>query len=176
MDAPNISTGAERPGFPVQLSGNADNFPSLAFDPETEDQRPGLLLMNGVVYAAFGGNRDITPWQGWIFAVSASSGQITARRADNPEGDGAGIWQSGVGLTSDGPGTLLFVTGNGGSPTVPASTSSMPDSFGESVARLNVGTGGTLSAVDFFAPFDDTQLDSYDADFGAGASTRAPDS
>jgi hypothetical protein len=177
MDALQIGgsdPGAELPGFPVQLSGNADNFPSLAFDAKTEDQRPGLLLMNGVVYAAFGGNCDITPWQGWIFGVSASSGQITARWADNPEGDGAGIWQSGVGLTSDGPGTLLFVTGNGGSPTVPASTSSIPDSFGESVARLNVGTGGTLSAVDFFAPFDDTQLDSYDADFGAGALVGLP--
>ncbi len=178
MDALNISTGAEQPGFPRQLSGNADNFPSQAFDAQTEDQRPGLLLMNGVVYAAFGGNCDTAPWQGWIFGVSASSGQITARWSDNPSedpaDDGAGIWQSGVGLTSDGPNTLLFVTGNGGSPTVPASASSIPDSFGESVARLDVGTNGKLTPVDFFAPFDDTALDAWDADFGAGAVVGLP--
>jgi hypothetical protein len=173
MDARDIANGDEEPGFPVQLSGYADNFPTLAFDAQSEDQRPGLLLMNGVVYAAFGGNCDDPPWQGWIFGVTAS-GQITARWADNPAGDGAGIWSPGVGLTSDGPGTLLFVTGNGGSPTVPASASSIPDSFGESVVRLDVGSDGTLTPVDFFAPFDDTQLDSFDADFGAGAVVGLP--
>ena len=55
MDALNIATGAEQPGWPVESTtgGAADNAP-VTFFPRTQQQRPGLLLMNGVVYAAFG--------------------------------------------------------------------------------------------------------------------------
>jgi len=42
--------GAAR--LPVQLDGTADNH-SVTFDATDEQQRPGLLLMNGVVYAGF---------------------------------------------------------------------------------------------------------------------------
>ena len=45
----------------------------------TELQRPGLLLMDGVVYAGFGGHCDITPYQGWVFGVNATTGAVTAR-------------------------------------------------------------------------------------------------
>ena len=59
-------------------------------------QRPGLLLMNGVVYAAFGSHCDTPPWQGWVFGVS-TAGQVTARWVDDHDRNGAGIWQSGAG-------------------------------------------------------------------------------
>ncbi len=173
LDALDVTTGLERPGFPVALSGPADNDPSLSFNAKDEQQRPGLLLMNGVVYAGFGGHCDYSPWEGWVFGVSVA-GQITARWVDNPAGNGAGIWQSGVGLMSDGPGTLLLTTGNGGSPSAAAPGSSPPSSFGESVVRLHVGTDGKLTPVDFFAPFDAAQLDSWDADFGSGGIVGLP--
>ena len=72
MDAVNVGTGVEEPGFPVELSGSAQNAPGRTFAPTTQLQRPGLLLMNGVVYAAFGSHCDHTPWQGWIFGVSTA--------------------------------------------------------------------------------------------------------
>ncbi len=174
LDALDVTTGVERSGFPVQLSGTADNDPSLSFHAKDEQQRPGLLLMNGVVYAGFGGHCDYSPWEGWVFGVSVA-GQITARWVDNPAGDGAGIWQSGVGLMSDGPGTLLLTTGNGGAPSAAAPGSSPPASFGESVIRLNVGEDGKLTPVDFFTPFDAGQLDYWDADFGSGGIVGLPD-
>jgi iron transport multicopper oxidase len=176
LDALDAFTGAEKPNFPVKLSGfTADNDPSLTFNARTEQQRPGLLLLNGVVYMGFGGHCDFAPWAGWIVGVSATSGQITAKWADNPTSDGAGIWQSGVGLTSDGPNTLLVTTGNGGSPTTPTAGDQPPNTFGESVVRLNVQPDGTLQAADFFAPFDTVNLDTYDADFGSGALVALPD-
>src|SRR6266851_4883822 len=70
MDAIDITNGTEKAGFPVQLSGAAQNHPSMTFGPTTQMQRPGLLLLNGAVYAAFGSHCDHTPWQGWIFGVS----------------------------------------------------------------------------------------------------------
>ncbi len=170
MDAVEVATGKERAGFPVELAGSAQNAPSQKFEPETELQRPGLLLMNGVVYAGFGSDCDHTPWQGWVFGVS-TEGKVTARWTSRPSGDGAGIWQSGAGLTSDGSGTILLSTGNGGAPTVPTPGSSPPASLGESVVRLRVQPDGSLKAVDFFAPFDAVELDAHDADFASGGVT-----
>lgn len=174
MDALNVASGQERSGFPVQLSGPADNDASLTFDTKNQDQRPGLLLMNGVVYAGFGSLCDTSPFQGWVFGVS-TSGQIKARWASVTSGDGGGVWQAGVGLSSDRSGSILLATGNGGAPSAPALGSSPPSSCGECVIRLDVQADGTLKPVDFFAPFDAAQLDQFDSDFGSGGVVGLPD-
>src|SRR3569833_4349488 len=97
MHALDMHSGAEQPGFPVELAGPAQNNPSLTFNPYALSQRPGLLLMNGVVYVGFGGLSDKPPFQGWIFGVS-TAGQITARwTAVSGAKNGAGIWQSAGG-------------------------------------------------------------------------------
>jgi hypothetical protein len=170
MDAINIATGTEKAGFPVELAGAAQNAPGQTFQPTTELQRPGLLLMNGVVYAAFGSDCDFNPWQGWVFGVS-TAGQTKARWVSVSSGSGAGIWQSGAGITSDGSGTLMVSTGNGGAPTVATPGKSPPGSLGESIVRLAVQPDGSLKTVDFFAPFDADQLDTWDADFASGGIT-----
>jgi len=173
MDAINVSTGAEQPGFPVEIAGSAQNASSQTFNPTIEMNRPGLLLMEGVVYAAFGSHCDYSNWKGWIFGVS-TAGKITARYTDDATETGAGIWQSGAGLTSDGPGTILFSTGNGGAPSTPAAGTSPPANLGESVVRVRVQPDGSLKAVDFFAPFDAKNLDENDADFASGGVTGLP--
>jgi len=173
MDAVSMASGTEQPGFPVELSGSAQNAPGRTFSPTTQLQRPGLLLMGGVVYAAFGAHCDVVPWQGWVFGVS-TAGKATARYVDNTTEDGAGIWQSGSGLTSDGAGTILFTTGNGGAPSEPAAGNTPPANLGESVVRLRVQADGSLKAVDFFAPFNGPSLDNFDADFASGGVTGLP--
>ncbi|HEX4307575.1 MAG TPA: choice-of-anchor D domain-containing protein [Solirubrobacterales bacterium] len=175
MDAVNVETGLEQPGFPVLLGGAAQNHPGVTFAPTTELQRPGLLLLNGVVYAAFGGHCDIQPWRGWIFGVSAQTAQVTTRWVDNETDEGAGIWQSGAGITSDGPDSILVSTGNGGAPTTPTPGGTPLANYGESIIRLQVQPNGELEAVDFFAPFDAQQLDENDADFASGGVTGLPE-
>jgi hypothetical protein len=166
MDAVDLSSGTEKAGFPVELGGAAQNQPSMTFNPTNELQRPGLLLLNGVVYAGFGSHCDRNSWQGWVFGVS-TAGQVKARWVDVPSGTGGGIWMSGSGLVSDGTGTLLLSTGNGGSPTTPAAAGSPPASLGESVVRLAVQSDGTLKAVNFFAPYNARELDEKDLDFAS---------
>jgi iron transport multicopper oxidase len=173
MDALDGATGLQRSGFPMLLGGTAQNAPGVTFQATTELQRPGLLLMDGVVYAGFGGHCDITPYQGWVFGVSAATGAIKARWSAVTSGDGAGIWQSGAGLMSDGSGRLYLSTGNGGSPVGPSDTPS--GMFGESIVRLGVQPDGTLKAQDFFAPADAEHLDDYDADFASGGVTALRD-
>jgi PQQ-like domain/Protein of unknown function (DUF1573) len=174
MDAIDLNTGAERAGFPVSLAGTAQNHAGVTFQPATQLQRPGLLLMNGVVYAGFGSDCDIGPWQGWVFGVS-TAGQTTARWVAVPGGNGAGIWQSGAGLASDSPGNLLISTGNTGAPSTPTPGKTPPISLGESIVRLVVQPDGTLKPTDFFAPFDAQQLDKGDADFASGGVTGLND-
>ncbi len=174
MDAINITNGTEKAGFPVELSGAAQNHPSETFGPTTQMQRPGLLLMNGVVYAAFGSHCDHSPWQGWIFGVS-TAGEVKARWVSVASGIGGGIWQSGTGLMSDGPGSILFATGNGGAPTTATPGNAPPESLGESVIHLAVQPDGSLKPVDFFAPFNAPELDSQDLDFASGGVTALND-
>jgi hypothetical protein len=174
MDAVNAATGAQEPGFPVQLSGTAQNAPGREFHAQTQLQRPGLLLMEGVVYAAFGSDCDHPEWQGWVFGVS-TEGAVKSRWVSDETEEGAGIWQSGAGLTSDGPGTILLSTGNGGAPSTPTPGDTPPTNLGESIVRLDVQPGGSLKAVDFFAPYNASFLDTWDADFASGGVTGLPE-
>ena len=179
MDAVSVATGAQEPGFPVLLNGTAQNASGQKFEPKTQLQRPGLLLMGGVVYAAFGSDCDTLPWQGWVFGVStegtdSGGGAIRARWVADESGSGAGIWQSGAGITSDGPGTMLVSTGNGGAPSTPTPGDKPPTNRGESIVRLDVQPNGSLKVVDFFAPYNATYLDSWDADFASGGVTGLP--
>ena len=181
MHAVDLATGAEKPGFPVLITGPADNSPVTAFQSEYQLQRPGLLLKDGVVYAGFGGHCDIGYYRGWIMGVS-TAGRMAGRwvTPHHPE-TGAGIWQAGSGLVSDGPNRILLATGNSvwenGTPgPEPIPGNQPPHGLGESVVRLNIGTDGKLSTADFFAPYDAADLDTWDADFSSGGPVALPDS
>ena len=174
MDAINLANGQEREGFPVQLQGSAQNQPSMTFNPTSQLQRPGLLLLNGVVYAAFGSDCDFNTWQGWVFGVS-TAGTTKARWVSVPSGNGAGIWQSGAGLFSDGPNTLMVSTGNTGANPTATPGKTPPNTFGESIVRLVVQPNGELKPTDFFEPFDALSLDQNDADFASGGITGLND-
>ena len=86
----------------------------MAFDPLRENQRPGLLLSNGVVYFAFGSHGDHTPWHGWILGYNATTLQQVMDYNATPNDNGGGIWQSGGGLATDATGNIYFTTSNGG--------------------------------------------------------------
>jgi Abnormal spindle-like microcephaly-assoc'd, ASPM-SPD-2-Hydin/PQQ-like domain len=176
MHAIDPATGKEQPGFPFHIGGNADNNPGVVFKGPAHLQRPALLFMNGVIYAAFASHCDHTPYQGWVAGVSTTGKRVamwtTIGQGTN---SGAGIWQSGGGLVSDGAGQILLATGNsfgGASPTGIKSTP--PPNLGESVVRLAVQSDGKLKATDFFTPSDSTFLDQHDADFGSGAPVALP--
>ena len=178
MHAIELADGHEAAGFPVQISGEAQNLPAgMHFEAAQELQRPALLLMGGVVYAAFGSHCDKAPYEGWIAGVS-TSGQLTTMWAS--ASSGASIWQSGGGLISDGPGQILFATGNdGGAPgegdPQPGPGSAPPEGrLGESVVRAQVQPEGALRATDFFSPANNALLDEGDIDLGSGAPIALP--
>jgi iron transport multicopper oxidase len=176
VHALNVATGAEQPGFPVQIQGNAQNDSTQTFNGRQERQRPGLLLLNGVVYAAFGAYCDISPWQGWVAGVSTAGKQtaLWVTQAGPNKHNGGGIWNPGGALVSDGPNQILFSTGNGGANKGPIAGSSPPATLGESVVRLAVQSDGSLQPTDFFSPYDAQAIDGFDGDLSAGAPMGLP--
>ncbi|GDY29684.1 choice-of-anchor D domain-containing protein [Gandjariella thermophila] len=171
------ATGATKTNFPVTIQGSPDNDPLTPFHPKTQHQRPGLLLLDGVVYAGFGGHCDRTPYAGYVVGVNAATGKQTAMwttEAGQSSAEG-GIWQAGGGLVSDDSGRIFFATGNGIAPA-PAPGSPPPSTLGESVVRLGVNADGTLAAQSFFSPYDNLKLNQDDADLGSGGPVALPDS
>ena len=177
MHAIDITTGAERSGFPSVIKGSPDNDPTNVFAPRTAMQRPGLLLMDGVVYAGFASHCDKQPYVGYVVGIDATTGERTAMWAAETGNSkaGAGIWQSGGGLVSDGPGRIFLATGNGISPAK-GPGSPTPTNLAESVVRLQLQGDRTLKAADFFSPVNNTNLDSDDTDLGSGGPMALPDS
>ena len=176
MHAIDLDTGNDRAGFPVTIQGPAQNQPGQVFNPRTESQRPGLLLMDGVVYAGFGGHCDFNPYQGWVIGVS-TAGRITALWTTRSVSSGGGLWMAGSGLMSDRSGSLFFATGNSfndGSPASIIPSNQPPADLGQSVVRLDVQSDGSLKAADFFTPFDAPMLDLADVDLSSGGVVGLP--
>ncbi len=176
LQAVHVADGAAVAGFPVRIEGSAGNSPTESFDPDDELQRPGLALVNGVVYAGFGSHCDLGEWIGWIAGVS-TAGHITDLWSTEPDpslGEDAGIWQSGGGIVVDAQGNLYFATGNGGEPTPgPTITDPQPGGLGNCVVELST-TGGTLRLKDYFCPFDAPLETSNDWDLGSGGPVLLP--
>ncbi len=79
LHALDVTTGAEKFGGPRVLTasvpgtGNGSVNGTLTFDPLWENQRPGLLLLNGIVWIGFAAHGDNGPWHGWILGYKAST-------------------------------------------------------------------------------------------------------
>jgi hypothetical protein len=174
MHAVDPATGAERSGWPVKIVGTPTNDPAHPFSPYDVNQRPGLLLLDGVVYLGFAGQCDYGTYVGWVAGVNTSTRAINMWSDEvGASSSEAGIWQSGGGLVSDGSGRVFFATGNGVTPP-DGPGSNPPQQLSESVVRLAVAADGTLSAKDFFSPSNAAQLDRSDQDLGSGGPVALP--
>ncbi|MBO0732391.1 MAG: PQQ-binding-like beta-propeller repeat protein, partial [Acidimicrobiaceae bacterium] len=178
VHALDAGTGQERSGWPVALQGTATNDAGSSFDPVIQRDRAGLLFSGGLLFIAYGSICDFFAYKGWVASLPVSAPQSFKLWTDEPgsNGYGAGIWQAGGGLVSDGPGRLFLVTGNGFLPPGPLSGSPPPEDLGDSVVQLAAASDGTLTPKDFFAPHDAQQLDATDFDLGSGGPAALPDS
>ncbi|HVC71246.1 MAG TPA: choice-of-anchor D domain-containing protein [Acidimicrobiales bacterium] len=178
MEAISAATGKNRPGFPVEISGTPDNTPGVPFAGASQLQRPALLLLGGVVYAAFSSDCDNPTYRGIVVGVSTTTHSVTTMWSDeagagtSPNSQ-AGIWQSGGGIVSDGPNRIFVTTGNGIAPP-PSAGTDPPPTLSESVVALTIGSNGKLTPTDYFAPSNAPTLDQNDQDFGSGGPIALP--
>lgn len=164
LHALDLHDGSEKFGGPVQVTATT---PGTGFDSVNGNitleksclQRPGLGLLNGVVFVAFGGCPH-----GWILGYNASSLQQVSKFNTTPNGGGGALWMSGGAPAFDSAGNLYVMTGVDFGDPAPG--------FNDSFLKLNPAD---LSVLDSFTPSNDAFLRQNDADLGSGAPMVLPD-
>jgi hypothetical protein len=175
LHALDVTTGQEKFDGPVVISASSTG-PSgvINFNSFVQLQRPGLLLLNGAVYVAFGSNGCDKFAHGWVLGYNASDVQQQVG-ALNTTPDYAfstvegSIWQGGAGLAADSGGSIYFMTANGDF-DVNLGGSDYSDSF----VKLTQGASG-LSVGDFFTPSNELNMEQNDLDLGSGGPLLLPD-
>jgi hypothetical protein len=155
LHALDISTGNEKFGGPVTVSASG-------FTADVQHQRPGLLLLNGVVYLCFGSHCDQGSYHGFVLGYSATNLSLLYSFNTTSAGSQGAIWSGGMAPAADSGGNIYIMTGNGdfdGSAN-----------FGESMVKLS----GSLAVQDYATPSDWDSLNSVDRDFGAGGPVLLP--
>jgi hypothetical protein len=177
LHAISISDGSEASGSPVQITatypgtgdGSVNNV--ITFNGQTQNQRQGLTLLNGVVYLTFSSHCDWGPFHGWILGYDAVTLQQLVVYNSTPNGYAGGMWESGTGMAADAAGNLYVVAGNGtvGDSLDPTSLTNR----GESALKL-VPSGSTLQVASYFTPTDYQFLNDNDLDYGSVGALLIP--
>lgn len=176
LHALDVTTGAEKFGGPASITsaitfpGNFDGGATVAFNPQNESQRPGLAMVNGVIYVAWASHEDQDEYHGWVVGFSASTLQPVPNAVFNSTPNivngvsyaRGGIWMSGAAPAADSSGNLYLLTGNG---TFDANTAG-GENYGDSTIKLSTTAG--LNVADWFTPADQSSLDGADNDHGSG--------
>ncbi|TVY39827.1 hypothetical protein LOCC1_G004958 [Lachnellula occidentalis] len=160
--AVDIYTLQDKPGFPVLIDGNfADNDNTRQVP--IFCRRYGSAASVSVHYKWYFGV-STTPGVGVtsLFAMESSPGaspvvtDITVQK-----GGKAGIWQSGMGFSTDGN-RFFAVTGNGqghANGDVPSSGRVPLSTLDEVVGSFTVSTSGKISLTDYFEPYEYLSMD-----------------
>lgn len=168
-----LVTGLEKFGGPVTIQatvpGTGDGGTSVTFNAQHQLNRPGLLLLSNVVYAAFGSHCDWDPYHGWLIGYSATNLQEQVSVYNTtPNGNESAIWSCGMGPAADNNGNIYVMTGNG---IFDANTGGTE--LGESFIKLTP-SNGTLVVTDWFSPHDEATLSAGDLDLGSGGPILLP--
>jgi hypothetical protein len=169
LHAVSLLDGSEKFGGPANITsaitvpgtGDGSSGGNVAFNTLRQNQRPGLVLLNGIVYVAWASHGDHIPYHGWVLGFDKTNLSRVATFNANPNGSDAGIWMGGGAPGADSSGNLYFLTGNG---TFDANTGG--SDYGDSTVKLS--TSGGLSVAGYFTPKDQATLSANDADHGSG--------
>ena len=150
-----IATGTDLPESPVAIK--ADGFNALM-----QNQRPALVLANGMVYVGYASHCDKEPYHGYLMAYDALTLAQAKVFNTSPTGSEASIWQSGQGPAADADGNVYVVTGNGSWDGV--------HNFSESFLKFTP----QLKLLDWFTPTNHLALDEKDDDLNSSGATLIP--
>jgi hypothetical protein len=179
LHALDLASGAERSNSPVvihaQYTGNGDGSVGgvITFDSQRQNQRPGLALVNGVVYIGWSSHCDWGPYHGWLIGYDSATLKQVSMYNDTPEGGYGGIWMSGQPPASDSAGNLYLSTGNGTVGNTSTLDPTDPINRGESFLKLTPN-GSQMTVASWFTPYNWQDLENGDVDLGSGGLLLIP--
>ncbi len=180
LHALDLTTGAELPGSPTEITatypGNGVDSQggNVLFDPGQYVSRPGLLLLNGTIYTAWGSHCDISPYTGWVMGYNEQTLKQDTVLNLTPNGSDGAIWMSGYGLAADTSGYIYLLDGNG-TLDLGFNANGFPSQNDFGNAMLKINTAGGLAVSDFFDVYNTINESANDKDLGAGGAMLLPD-
>ena len=153
---------------PVRIAPVDPQRRDVRFNADCQRNRPALLLLNGVVYVAFGSlscDRDCPDgglYRGWIAGYRAADLAEVAVFSTGADRGHAGIWQGGSGPAGVGD-RIYVMTGNG------------PGALGDAFVALRTSDAPPgLTLVAAHQPPNHNTLDRTDSDLGSGGPLWLP--
>ena len=182
LHALDITTGQEEFGAPIEITatypGSGDNSSNgqVVFDAKQYKSRPGLLLLNGILYTGWGSHCDIRPYTGWLLAYDHLTLQPAGVFNFAPNGNEAALWNSGGGIVGDPATGRVFVSVANGSFDTTLDANGFPNraDFGNAFVRLNLANG-QFTAEDYWTMSNTVTESSHDEDLGSGGLIALPD-
>jgi len=168
-----VTTGKERPGSPVKIEatvpGSGDGTDKVVFTAKNQKQRPGLLLVNGVVYTAWSSQCErLEPFHGWLLGYDDKTLRQVVVFNSTPNGAEGSFWESGVAPAADSDGNIFVISGNG---TFDHAAGGLD--LAQSYIQLSTQDG--LKLKDYFTPFNVVRLNRHDIDIGSSGAVLLPD-
>jgi FG-GAP-like repeat/PQQ-like domain len=188
LHALNLATGQDARLVEIQASypgsgPHNDVHGHVIFDPGAYKERPGLLLLNGIVYTAWSSHCDIAPYTSWIIGYSETTlAQVSVLNCDPngppnntflSDGSGNAFWNSGAGPAADANGNIYALSANGPFDTKLVNGFPSGGDYGDTFLKLS--PQGSLHVSDYFTPFDQAASAAGDTDLGSGGAVVLPD-
>lgn len=181
LHALDVTTGQEEFGGPKDIQatfpGTGDNSVggNVIFDPKQYKERPGLLLLNNVVYTSWSSHCDIRPYTGWVIGYDERTLARVSVLNITPNGNEGSVWASGAGPAADSSGNIYFLAANGTFDTTLNSFGfPIQGDYGNAFLKLST-SGNNLSVADYFNMFNTVAESGADQDLGSGGALVLPD-
>jgi outer membrane protein assembly factor BamB len=180
LHALDVTNGAELFGGPKDIQGSypgsGDNSSggNVVFDPGQYKERPGLLMLNGMLYTSWASHCDIRPYTGWVMAHDPNSLAQTSVLNVTPNGFGGAVWMAGAGLAADTGGNIYFLDANGDFDTT-LNSQGFPSNGDYGNAFMKLSTSGGLKVADYFEMDNQQSENDGDVDLGSGGAMVLPD-
>ena len=177
LHALDLTTGADLMPAKEIVATFPTSSGTTTFDPYYYKERPGLLLLNGVVYTTWSSHCDNSPYAAWIMGYNESTLAQTAvfNIAPNANGGGPSIWMSGGAPAVDSSGNIYVLAANGVfETTLDANGFPNKGDYGNAFVKIST-SGGSLSVADYFEEDNEVSENGTDTDLGSGSAMLLPD-
>jgi outer membrane protein assembly factor BamB len=171
LHALDITTGLDKAGSPVLITATSTSNKGTVtvFNSKYEKNRPGLLLLNGVVYMAFGSNSCNGRDSGWVLGYNETSLTQVGVFNTSPDHGLVSIWQTGNGIAADEAGNIYIETAESG-----INDYDVPEG-GQTYCNSVVKLSPSLEVLDYFTPGTVAFLNQNDLDLSSTGVLILPD-